>query len=301
VRPREVIGEGWGGGGAGRVETHAAPARASSRARGWEGIVLERHRFGPTDHVEAIYDEHVIGLVLEERARLAHAVDGRRYEGMYGRGDLIFTPCGRPVRWKVDEECEAAILTLRPELFHETARRMGMDPGQVRLVGEPRTRDPLILQIVHALLEALDEPSPGERLYVESLRDTLAIHLLRNYSSLQQRPTRRAGRGLPAAKLRRAIETIQDRLESGISLADLAGAASVSVSHFEVLFKRSTGLTPYQFVLHRRVDRAKQLLIDEDLSLVQVAARSGFCDQGHLARQFKRIVGVTPSEYRKGL
>ncbi|MFO0888063.1 MAG: AraC family transcriptional regulator [Isosphaeraceae bacterium] len=59
-------------------------------------------------------------------------------------------------------------------------------------------------------------------------------------------------------------------------------------------------MTPYQYVLRCRVERAKHLLCNEGLSLVQVAALAGFCDQGHLARQFKRIVGVTPSGYRKG-
>ena len=74
----------------------------------------------------------------------------------------------------------------------------------------------------------------------------------------------------------------------------------VSISHFEVLFKKSTGLSPHKYLLRCRVERSKELLRCEDLSLAQVAARTGFCDQGHLTRHFKRIVGVTPSGYRKG-
>ncbi len=246
-----------------------------------------------------IYDEHFIGLVLEEQARFAYAVDGRSYEGIYNRGDLVLSPSGQRACWTVFDGWDGLVLTLRPELLRHVAGEMGLNPAGVRLVGEPRTRDPLILQIGEALLAVLREASPGERAYVESLRDALAIHLLRNYSSLSPREERQPGHGLPSPKLRRAIEAIQENLESGISLRRLAEAAGVSVSHFEVLFKRSTGLSPYQFVLRCRIERAKRLLQDEGLSLAQVAARAGFCDQGHLARQFKRIVGVTPSGFRR--
>jgi AraC family transcriptional regulator len=65
------------------------------------------------------------------------------------------------------------------------------------------------------------------------------------------------------------------------------------------MFKGSTGLPPHQYVIARRVERAKVLLRGGgDLTLAQVAARSGFWDQGHFTRHFKRLVGVTPKHFR---
>jgi AraC family transcriptional regulator len=95
-----------------------------------------------------------------------------------------------------------------------------------------------------------------------------------------------------------AIEYIEDHIDSEIALEDLAAAVHLSAYHFARLFKASTGLPPHQYVIVRRIERAKHLLRDDDLSLTQVAARVGFWDQGHFTRHFKRLVGVTPKRFR---
>jgi AraC family transcriptional regulator len=105
--------------------------------------------------------------------------------------------------------------------------------------------------------------------------------------------------GLPTRKLRAVLEYIHQHLAGDLRLRDLAAVAHLSPYHFARLFKASTGLPPRQYVITRRVERAKQLLRGEDdLMLAQVAARSGFWDQGHLTRHFKRLVGVTPKRFR---
>jgi AraC family transcriptional regulator len=80
----------------------------------------------------------------------------------------------------------------------------------------------------------------------------------------------------------------------------LASAAHLSAYHFARQFKAATGLPPHQYVIGRRVDRAQQLLRpDGDLSLAEIAARAGFSDQSQFSHHFKRLVGVTPSQFRK--
>jgi AraC family transcriptional regulator len=300
VRPEDFVNNVRADGTASYLELNPQPPRLSSRSRGWEGIVVERDRFLPFDNGVVIYDEHIIGFVIDQQARLSHMVDGRRYEGIYGHGDLLLSPGERPVRWRVEEEWDGLVMTINPEVIRQVAREMGLDASKVHLVGEPKVRDPLILQIGQALQSVLNEAKVGERLYVHSLRNVLATHLLRHHSSLSGRAFKGVpDRGLPQPKLRRAIAAIQDHLEQGISLTELAEATGVSASHFEVLFKRSTGVSPYQYLLRCRVERAKLLLRTENLSLVDVAARTGFCDQGHMSRHFKKIVGITPGGYRR--
>ncbi|MFO0888064.1 MAG: hypothetical protein U0790_02840 [Isosphaeraceae bacterium] len=201
------------------VRPGSQSASLSSRDRGWDGIVVEQGRFRPCDGGEVVYNEHVIGLVLGDRVRFGHSVDGRGYEGSYRPGDLVFCPGGRPVRWTVDEPWDGAFVMLRPEVVRQAADEIGLNPSRLDLVGEPRTRDPLVAQIAHALLAVLKESMGGERLYVESLRNALAIHLARSYSTHSQ-PAARTDRGLPVMKLRRAVEAIHENLEQG-----LAGAA----------------------------------------------------------------------------
>ena len=91
------------------------------------------------------------------------------------------------------------------------------------------------------------------------------------------------------------------RLEGDLRLDELAREAGLSTSHFIRSFRESTGKTPYQFLLERRVQRAQSLMRDPRASLAKIAISSGFADQHHLARVFRHITGITPTTYRRSL
>ena len=138
----------------------------------------------------------------------------------------------------------------------------------------------------------------GSRLLAESLGNVLAVHLLRHFSAAGPADDRPGG-VLPRHKLRAVIDYIHEHLDAELSLDHLAAVAHVSPYHFARLFKNSTGLPPHQYVIARRVERAKELLRDrERLPLAEVAAEVGFADQSHFTRHFKRLVGVTPRRFR---
>ena len=113
---------------------------------------------------------------------------------------------------------------------------------------------------------------------------------------VQMRPRIRGG--LPPRALRRVREFIEMRLEKSISIQVLADIAGLSMYHFARAFKQSEGMTPHEYVIHCRVQRAKDLLTASKLPLSEIALASGFSDQSHLARRFREYVGVTPSSYR---
>jgi AraC family transcriptional regulator len=95
------------------------------------------------------------------------------------------------------------------------------------------------------------------------------------------------------------VAYIEEHLDAGLSLEQLAAAAHLSVYHFARQFKAAIGLPPHQYVINRRVERARQLLqAGTDLSLAEVAAGAGFSDQSQLTHHFKRLVGVTPGQFR---
>ena len=107
--------------------------------------------------------------------------------------------------------------------------------------------------------------------------------------------------GLTKRRLNLALDYIQAHLDSGILLEDLAGAVGLSPFHFAKLFKLSTGSTPHQYVLQRRLERAMELLRSSEATLSEIALESGFADQSHFANVFRRFMGVTPSRYRAQL
>jgi AraC family transcriptional regulator len=301
VRSEDYLNNVRADGTASYLELNVETPALSSRNRGWEGYVVERDRFFPFDNGEVVYDEHMIALFLGRNSHVSFAVDGIRSDGLYGGGDLILSPGGQPVHWSLGDTTDVLVVSIRPEVIRRKAEEVwDGDSAKVHLVGAPRMPDPFVEQVSLTLMAELEGPGVGERLFADSLLSTLTLHLLRNHSTLGRPPQAAPDRGLPRTKLRRAIEVINDRLEVGITLDELAAAAGVSTSHFEVLFKRSTGVSAYQYLIRCRVERAKQLLRHESLSLAEVAARSGFCDQSHLTRHFRRITGVTPGGYRRG-
>ena len=111
-------------------------------------------------------------------------------------------------------------------------------------------------------------------------------------------PRRRNGT-LPREKLRAIVAYVEDHRDAGPTLEQLAAVAHLSAYHFARQFKAATGLPPHQYVLARRVERAKQLLqAGTDLSPAEVAAHAGFSYQSVFSQHFKRLVGVTPGQFR---
>jgi AraC-like DNA-binding protein len=107
--------------------------------------------------------------------------------------------------------------------------------------------------------------------------------------------------GLAPGLLRRVLARIECSLDEGTPLAELARMAGLSEGHFSRAFKRSVGLPPHRWVLHRRVAAAARRLADDDASLSDIALSLGFSDQSLFTRQFAALTGVTPGAYRRGL
>ncbi len=138
----------------------------------------------------------------------------------------------------------------------------------------------------------------GGSLAAESLANVLAVHLIRHALTPRQSGRGRDGT-LPRGRLRAVVEYIEGHLEASPTLEQLAGVARLSAYHFARQFKAATGLPPHQYVIARRIDRAREFLqAGAALSLAEVAASTGFSDQSQFSHHFKRFFGVTPGQFR---
>jgi AraC family transcriptional regulator len=125
----------------------------------------------------------------------------------------------------------------------------------------------------------------------------LAVHLLRQYAAAKPHlQTYEAG--LSERQLLQVLEYINEHLTQDIKLADLAHLLGISQFHFSHLFKRSLGTAPYQYLIQQRIERAKQLLKQTDLSIMDIALNCGFNSHSHLSKQFRHFTGMTPKAYR---
>jgi AraC family transcriptional regulator len=180
--------------------------------------------------------------------------------------------------------------------------RIGQESGFV--IPELQVResidDPILRSLVEILLHEKNEGFQNGALFRDSVGTAFASHLLNHYSVRPPSRQNLVG-GMAPSVLRRCKDLMEANIEDDIRLSDLAREAGMSNSHFIRSFRESTGQTPYQFLLHQRVKRAQFLMRDPRASLTEVALASGFADQHHLARVFRRITKLTPSSYRRSL
>jgi AraC family transcriptional regulator len=145
-----------------------------------------------------------------------------------------------------------------------------------------------------ALRAGIQSGDALDRMYGEALSTALAVHLLREYGAPVLGPKRQYAGGLPREKLVRAVEYIQDQLDTELTVSGIAKAVYMSPYHFTRLFKESTGQSPYQYVVDARVRKAKELLTTGKFTISEAAHHVGFVDQSHLTRHFKRVFGLPP-------
>ncbi|HVW87612.1 MAG TPA: AraC family transcriptional regulator [Bryobacteraceae bacterium] len=157
-------------------------------------------------------------------------------------------------------------------------------------------RDPFIEESGRALYRECETRNLSA-FFADSMATVLTTHVLRTYdASPDSEPNLRGGLG--PARERRIREYIEQSLERDLSIEALAGIAGLSPHYFADLFRQSTGFTPHQYVSHRRVERARQLLADPDLPLTEVAYRCGFTSQSQFTTVFRRFAGATPGRIR---
>jgi AraC family transcriptional regulator len=272
---------------------------ASSDGLGWVGLEATRFRGAPPSelHQPAI-SHHRLFLIIRPPEELDLLYEGVKRHVPPPAGSISLVPAGSPALWRWSGRKDTLNIYLEPGLLERVAAEaFDLDPR--RLTVPPL--DGLDLPQLRAAMLAVDaelKSGAGGPLAAESLANVLGVHLIRHVLAPRQPLRGRDGR-LPQGRLRAVVEYIEESLDASPTLEQIAAVARLSPYHFARQFKAATGLPPHQYVLARRVERAKQLLqTGGDLSLAEVAAYAGFSDQSQFSRHFKRLVGVTPGQFR---
>jgi AraC family transcriptional regulator len=226
--------------------------------------------------------------------------DGNSHRGTVVHGDIEIMPAGIPSVWEIKEKDTALVMSISPDLMNRVAEEFDLDPAKIEIRNFFQLRDPQLENIGWALKAEMEAGYPSGRVYLESLAVSVTARLLRCYSSRSIEPVRRNGR-LSDRRLRQVLSYIEENLSLSISLGDLARVAGVSVSHFKTLFRESMGYSAHQYLIRRRVERAKSLLGEGKMPISQIAFETGFAHQSHLARHMRRVLGLSPNALRKML
>ena len=269
----------------------------SSHSLGWPGVLVVAGDKGAWEVDDLTVAHHYIALntdstPLELEVRRAHGFQRVTLEP----GSIWFCPAGEPFTHRVSDRCVFAAVSIDPGYFE---RLVGTDGEPVG--ASPRTELPRLYGVnarqieylVRGLVAEADRGNPSGLPFVEALATGLSLQINREAGVAGPRVARLRG-GLSPTARRRVLELIDARLDKGVSIDELAREAGLSPSYFMRAFRRAVGRPAHQHILTLRLERARRLLEQPGASLSDIALRTGFADQAHLTRLFKRQFGVTP-------
>ncbi len=265
---------------------------------GWNGVGLRTYRYRGLDvQVPAMADFMIVaykrgGTFME-----------RRFEGRWTRtechpGDISLLTRSQASHWHWTEQIDVTHIYLSEAAVARVAADVLERPiAAVRLHDLLRTQSPIVSGIVEEISREAEGAGIGGALYVEALSTQLIVSLLRNFASVEFAD--KSGRGeLPPAVRRRIIDYIEARIDQSLSLEELAEVASMGVWTFGKRFRATFATSPHQYVVDRRLEKARQMLAIGHLPVKAIASECGFADQAHLTRVMRARLGKTPASLR---
>jgi AraC family transcriptional regulator len=211
------------------------------------------------------------------------------------RGNIFVAPPGVPVFGEWEGAAGVVVkFSFSPKFFEALAKEVGL----FDVVSKPHWHhffaiDQRTEALCRLLMEETEDQGPHGPLYFEPLARALALRVL---GTVKKRERKMA---VPPG-IRRALQCLENDFAEDLSLDELAALAKMSRSHFAFMFRQLTGQTPHQYLLLVRLNHARKLIGQRNppLSLAEIAAATGFCDQAHLNRHFRRFFGTTPAAFR---
>ncbi|HEX4310422.1 MAG TPA: AraC family transcriptional regulator [Acidobacteriaceae bacterium] len=228
---------------------------------------------------------------------------GQAHRGLSVHGDIDIVPAGTASYWQLYKQDCALVVRLSSDLLTDAATGLGIPVSDAVLLNRFQVRDPKLEHLAWALKAEMDDGFASGSLYTESIGTAMACQLLRAHSlrasdAADSRPTV-VTRAMPGFRLRRVLAYIEDNLNSSLSLSTIAAVSGLSVSHSQRAFRNATGCSLHQYVIRRRVERARSLLSQTRLPLSEVAQSVGFAHQSHLAVHMRRLFGASPAALRQ--
>jgi AraC family transcriptional regulator len=265
----------------------------SSAKSDWDGLLIESyriHKLGPTPRF-SYSNRHVISI---QREGLVEAHENNSTSELYP-GSIAICPANVPQSSFTFSDAKMSVAMLDPAFVRRALGNV-INVDAMEIMPQLPVRDEQLNRLVLAAEIEVASGLASGRLFLESLGTALAAHLLTHHAT-RRTALKVHGTAMPRYLLRRAIDFINEGLGSDMSLIAIAACVDMSPYHFCRLFKRSTGLSPLQYVRRERIHRAQQLIAEHQLSLAEIADELGFSDQSHFTRTFRGILGVTPSQY----
>lgn len=263
----------------------------------WAGLILERHHHGTVAIPEHDHATFCLHLQTSRTAAMDWHSSGKTGHVRSGAGNLIFLVPGTRDSLLWHGHSQRIVASIDPSLLRDAAEQIGL-----RSLCDFETcwsfEDK---QLAHLLTEMDREMASSwamGSLYGELLSMSLSIALIKKYGRVSSVSVPLRG-GLSRPRLKQVRDYIDENLHRDLRLKDIAALAGLSLFHFARSFRESSGVTLHQYIVQRRVDRAKLLLLKPEWTIEQVASASGFSGGSQFSRIFRQTTGATPRTWRR--
>ncbi len=236
-----------------------------------------------------------ISTVVGHTRRIFHEHHATTH--LFEEDSLYIRNLAEPYKADLNGAFDMLLLEISPASLSKIAQEADFS-GVTMLEAETASTDPVLANLVRALVPALEHPEQASKLFVDQLATAIGTHLVQRYGGRMQLSSTRS-RKLSRSHEVLAKNLLLENLDGQISILDVSRACNLSRGYFIRAFRETTGVTPYQWLLNERIARARELLRGSQVSLSEVAISCGFADQSHFTRVFTNVVGTTPGHWRR--
>jgi len=272
---------------------------AAIQAFDWPGVLLEAGRNDVSEIDDLTLAHHYLGLNTGSQPVTIEVKEQHGYRPVdLAPGSAWLVPAGQPFSIRVANASSHSYLRISIDAlrFDRLVSATEDDALPVSLRRRYDIGGPQVQHVIGALAAEASGGSPNGLLFVEALTTALGLQLVRQagVGAAHGSPAARARGGLAPRVRRRILEVMHDEPAARLTIEVLAREAGLSSAHFARAFKESMGRAPHKYLMELRLERARSLLDAPDVTLSDVALRSGFADQAHFTRLFRRQFGITP-------
>jgi len=269
----------------------------SSRDLDWDGLLVERGTspyFYPKD---VITPNFYFAIELENTYSWKAEKSGSQITISTEPGDIWINPPNTPFTHNIDVPCNFLIINISEEKILKSFN--GPLPEDLEFLNNYSIQDKTLENLMSLLLLEVESGVQNGSWFVDNITQLFANYFIRHYSNYRDLMSDVRLSSIIGENELQVINTyINDHLAEGITIEDLANKLNISKFHFLNEFKKYTGYTPYQHLLNTRIERAKNMLMDKNMKITNIAYELGFSDSSHFSRTFKKATGASPKAFR---
>ena len=273
---------------------------ATSEALGWRSLlVLDCHIDAGVSGSTLPIKDHLIVSQVSGTTRLQYRLGDMRGSKIVLPGQTSIVPGGYDMHASSDTESDVISVYMRSSIVDEVFEQSCME-DRAQLIPQVAIMDPVLSGLVYGCASARNWQHTRSQAYIDNFAWALAAHISENYSNCSDMQSSNDDRRLSVNILRAVDDYIRAHIAHDISVTDIAQAAGYNPAYFSQIFKRTLGIPPYKYLLNRRVEAVRESLHTK-ARLADIAVATGFCNQEHMTRMFRKFHGISPSHYRREL